>query len=49
MDEQMHAALDVDIPNYATAIVTAAEIVDSIASIGNIDQFPAVATSLISL
>lgn len=48
MDEQMHAALDVDIPNYATAIVTAAEIVDSIASIGNIDQSPAVLTSLIS-
>jgi nicotinamidase-related amidase len=29
-DEQMHAALDVNIPNYASAIVTTVEIVDSI-------------------
>jgi hypothetical protein len=28
-DEEMHAALDVNIPNYASAVVTAAEIVDS--------------------
>jgi len=31
-DEEMHAALDVKIPNYASAIVTTAEIVDSISS-----------------
>jgi len=29
-DEQMHAALDINIPNYATAIVTAEEIVEAI-------------------
>ena len=29
-DEEMHAALDINIPNYASAIVTTAEIVDSI-------------------
>ena len=29
-DEEMHAALDVNIPNYASAIVTTTEIVDSI-------------------
>jgi nicotinamidase-related amidase len=28
-DEQMHAALDVNIPNYASAIVTTNEVVDS--------------------
>ena len=32
-DEEMHAALDVNIPNYATAIVTTTEIVDSISSL----------------
>jgi nicotinamidase-related amidase len=32
-DEHMHAALDVNIPNYASAIVTTDEIVDSIASL----------------
>ena len=31
-DEQMHAALGVNIPNYASAIVTANEIVDKISS-----------------
>ena len=31
-DEMMHAALDINIPNYASAIVTAKEVVDSIAS-----------------
>ena len=31
-DEHMHAALDVNIPNYASAIVTADEIVNTIAS-----------------
>jgi ureidoacrylate peracid hydrolase len=29
-DDEMHAALEVNIPNYASAIVTTAEIVDSI-------------------
>ena len=32
-DEEMHAALDVNIPNYASAIVTTDEIVDSISSL----------------
>jgi len=32
-DEEMHAALDVNIPNYASAIVTTTEIVDSISSL----------------
>jgi len=32
-DEQMHAALEVNIPNYASAVVTANEIVDSISSL----------------
>jgi nicotinamidase-related amidase len=31
-DQEMHAALDVNIPNYASAIVTANEVVDSISS-----------------
>jgi ureidoacrylate peracid hydrolase len=31
-DEEMHAALDVNIPNYAKAIVTTDEIVASISS-----------------
>ena len=29
-DEEMHAALDVNIPNYASAVVTTNEVVDSI-------------------
>lgn len=32
-DREMHAALDVNIPNYASAIVTAKEVVDSISSL----------------
>ena len=32
-DEEMHAALDVNIPNCANAIVTTKEIVDSISSL----------------
>jgi ureidoacrylate peracid hydrolase len=32
-DREMHAALDVNIPNYASAIVTTKEIVDSISSL----------------
>jgi nicotinamidase-related amidase len=33
-DEHMHAALDINMPNYASAIVTASEIVDSLSSPG---------------
>ena len=29
-DEEMHAALEINIPNYATAILSAEEIVDAI-------------------
>ena len=32
-DDEMHAALDVNIPNYGSAIVTTTEIVDSIFSL----------------
>ena len=32
-DEEMHSALDVNIPNYASAIVTTKQVVDSIASL----------------
>ena len=32
-DEEMHAALDVNIPNYASAIVTTHEIVDSLSAV----------------
>lgn len=32
-NEEMHAALDINIPNYANAVVTTAEIVDSISYI----------------
>jgi len=31
-DGEMHAALDINIPNYASAIVTTNEIVDSISA-----------------
>ncbi|MEJ0091724.1 MAG: isochorismatase family cysteine hydrolase [Limisphaerales bacterium] len=31
-DEMMHAALDINIPNYARAVVSAAEVVDSLSS-----------------
>jgi hypothetical protein len=30
--EEMHAALDVNIPNYASAIVTANEVVEALSS-----------------
>jgi hypothetical protein len=33
MLEHMHAALDINIPNYASAIVTTNEIVDSISAL----------------
>ena len=32
-DEEMHAALDVNIPNYASAVVSTNEIVDSISAL----------------
>jgi nicotinamidase-related amidase len=32
-DEQMHAALDINLPNYASALVTANEVIESIASL----------------
>ncbi|MGB7572299.1 MAG: cysteine hydrolase, partial [Thermodesulfobacteriota bacterium] len=32
-DEDMHAALDINIPNYASAILTTKQVVDSIASL----------------
>jgi ureidoacrylate peracid hydrolase len=35
-DEEMHAALDINIPNYASAIVTTDEIVDSISALSTV-------------
>ena len=35
-DEEMHAALEVNIRNYASAIVTAVEVVDSISSLSTV-------------
>jgi nicotinamidase-related amidase len=32
-DEMMHVALDINIPNYASAVVTAKEVVDSMSSL----------------
>jgi nicotinamidase-related amidase len=32
-DEHMHAALDINLPNYASAIVTASEVIESIKSL----------------
>jgi ureidoacrylate peracid hydrolase len=32
-DEEMHAALDVNIPNYANAVVTTKEVIESISSL----------------
>jgi ureidoacrylate peracid hydrolase len=32
-DEMMHAALDINLPNYANAIVTTTEIVDAISQL----------------
>ena len=31
-DEEMHAALDVNLPNYASAIVTTTEIVEALSA-----------------
>ena len=36
-DEEMHAALDINIPNYASAIVTTNEIVDLISSVQTLE------------
>ena len=33
-DDEMHAALDVNLPNYASAIVTTSEVIGSISSLG---------------
>jgi ureidoacrylate peracid hydrolase len=41
-DEEMHAALDVNIPNYACAIVSADEIIDSISSLSAAGNVPSV-------
>ena len=35
-DEEMHAAIDVNIPNYASAIVTTVEIVGPISSLSTV-------------
>ena len=35
-DDHMHAALDVNLPNYASAIVTANEVIESIASLSSL-------------
>jgi nicotinamidase-related amidase len=32
-DERMHAALDINLPHYASALVTANEVIESIASL----------------
>jgi len=32
-DEEMHAALDINLPNYATAVVTAREVLEALASV----------------
>lgn len=39
-DDAMHAALDVNIPNYASAIVTTSEIVESMSSIVEVSAQP---------
>ena len=36
-DEYMHAALEVNLPNYASAIVTTDEIVGTLASLAGVD------------
>ena len=32
-DKEMHAALEVNIPNYASAVVTTGEVVDAMAAL----------------
>ena len=41
-DEEMHAALDINIPNYANAVVTTDEIIDSIVSLSAAGKVPSV-------
>jgi ureidoacrylate peracid hydrolase len=41
-DEEMHAALDVNIPNYASALVTTDEVIDSISSLSAAGKVPSV-------
>jgi len=36
-DEMMHAALDINLPNYASAVVTTDEVIKSIASVQTLD------------
>ena len=36
-DEEMHAALEVNLPNYANAIVTTNEIIDSLSSLQTLE------------
>jgi ureidoacrylate peracid hydrolase len=43
-DAMMHAALDINLPNYASAIVTAKEVVESIASLEALPARAAAAT-----
>jgi ureidoacrylate peracid hydrolase len=43
-DEEMHAALDVNLPNYASAVVTTDEIIDSILSPSAAGKVPSVVT-----
>ena len=37
-DEEMHAALDVNIPNYASALVTTDDIIESISSLSTAES-----------
>ena len=39
-DEEMHDALDVNIPNYASAVVTPDEIIDSILLLSATEEVP---------
>ena len=39
-DEEVHAALDVNIPAYASAVVTADELIDSISSLSAAGKVP---------
>lgn len=45
-DEQMHTALEVNIPNYASAVVTTDDIVDSISSLEAVELFQAEAKDI---
>jgi ureidoacrylate peracid hydrolase len=37
-DEEMHAALDINIPNYATAVVTTDEVVQAISLLASTNE-----------